>query len=118
SVAAIPEPLILYRQHPGNQIGARRLSLRDRIRRAGTMRLQGIEHRRRMYLLTLERLRDRGVAAEHYELLGEAIEHLDVRISLADRRVARFRPILRELMSGRYHRISGSIASVCRDLLV
>jgi glycosyltransferase involved in cell wall biosynthesis len=113
----IPEPLVSYRQHGGNQIGARRLGTLARLQRARTMRLDGLRARRAHHLAALERLAPLGAPAPRLELLRESVRHLDARIALPIRRGARIPPISRELSSGSYARISGGIASAARDLL-
>jgi glycosyltransferase involved in cell wall biosynthesis len=111
------EPLVQYRQHGENQIGAQRMGAAERLRRARGTRLEGLEARRRQHAAALQRLAGAGVAPERLELLRESIRHLDARIRLPEARPARLPMISRELSSGRYSRASEGVASAARDLL-
>jgi glycosyltransferase involved in cell wall biosynthesis len=114
----IEEPLLLYRQHAGNQIGARPLSLHERLERARSSRLDGLVRQRARNLEALERLGTAPLPDERREMLSQAIAHLDVRSRLPDGRAGRILPVLREIANGRYRRMSTGFASACRDLLV
>lgn len=117
-VKIIPEPLIMYRQHATNQIGARKTSLLERLRTARKVRAEGLSQRRSQHVATLERLHARGeLHPGRAQLLRDAIAHLSIRTNLSDRRLLRLRPILSELVRGRYHQSSDGVYSAARDLL-
>ncbi|CAA9372155.1 MAG: Alpha-L-Rha alpha-1,3-L-rhamnosyltransferase [uncultured Gemmatimonadetes bacterium] len=115
----VAEPLVLYRQHGGNQIGARRLGPAARLRRS---RRQGefmLGRKRILCAAALERLQSLpGVPEERLLLLREALEHLDARASLPRRRLLRVPAVLRELRAGCYARQGSGWRSAARDLLV
>jgi glycosyltransferase involved in cell wall biosynthesis len=116
-VSYIARPLILYRQHGGNQIGAGRLSLPERVRRARRQRVEGLGRQRTRNLQVLERLSRIPLSAEKADLLQQAIDHLEVRSGLSERRTERVVPVLREIATGRYRQMSRGLVSACRDLL-
>jgi glycosyltransferase involved in cell wall biosynthesis len=118
-VAAIPEPLILYRQHGGNQIGARRVSLLGRLRRARRLRFHDMERLRAQHQAVLGRLEELGAATPaRTAALDDAIRHLGVRTGLSDRRARRLAPIAGEVLSGAYARHGRGLSSALRDLLL
>lgn len=115
----VPEPLVLYRQHGGNQIGARRLGSAARLQRALRQGALQLRRRRLLCAAALERLESLGGAPDaRLVLLREALEHLDTRAALPRRRLLRVRPVLRELAAGRYARQGSGWRSAARDLLV
>ena len=118
-IGTLADPLIDYRQHGMNQIGASKLSLRGRFAKLVEPRGDRYEY----LLLRSTVLRDRliglngRVMAEAVVEAGQKAEHQAVRAGLPTRRVARVRPILRELSKGRYTRFSRGSADVVRDLI-
>lgn len=116
-VVFIPDALLRYRQHGGNQIGARRLGLGDRIERARGLRVAGFLRQRARDVEALKRLQGVPLRAGRREMLKEAIRHLDARSSLPELRSHRVLPVLREVASGRYGRMSRGLTSALRDLL-
>lgn len=115
----VPEPLVLYRQHGGNQIGARRLGSAARLLRARRHGALQLRRRRLLCAAALERLQALGGApGERLMLLREALDHLDTRAALPRHRLLRVRPVLRELAAGRYARQGSGWRSAARDLLV
>lgn len=115
----LPNPLIDYRQHESNQIGARRLSAVGKLRRVIE---PGADRNRRLLARALELVRK-------LEELGEAVSssrltaaqrkllHEQARSSLQPRRWARLIPILREVLSGRYKAFGGGFVDAARDLV-
>jgi hypothetical protein len=117
-IAPVAEPLVLYRQHGGNQIGARRLGLAARLRRARRLRTDGLERRLWLVSSARERLAARGAGSdEALRLLADAEAHLRVRCGLSARRLRRVAPVAGEVISGRYGRASRGLASALRDLI-
>jgi glycosyltransferase involved in cell wall biosynthesis len=113
----IAEPLVRYRQHAGNQIGARRMSPFERLRRARYERVEGLEIRRLHHRAAITRLEQLGAPSERLQLLRDSVTHLDARIGLPKLRTMRLPAITREATTGRYGRASEGLSSAVRDLL-
>ena len=125
-VAFIDEPLVRYRQHERQQIGApRRQNARPTQRR-----LQGFESALRRRNSTselhaiLSALEERLSAQQHtfdcrraLAFVGDYSLHLDVRANLPRKRLSRLPRILRELMSMRYHEYANGFRSAAKDLV-
>ncbi len=118
---AVPEPLVLYRQHAGQQIGARPESLLDKYRRrkrADTHFYEKIAEDYGAALTRLEacadRLPDRSVLAS----LQHKIEHWRIRAGMRAGRRWRLPIIARELLRGGYRRYGSGWKSATEDLLL
>ena len=125
-VVALDEPLIQYRQHERQQIGAP-----ARKKTAPEPRgVQAIEtaFRRRsssadlqQILETLEaRLLDQATGYDTRKALSFVTDysfHLNVRANLPQRRLNRVPSILRELISLRYHEYANGFKSAAKDLV-
>ena len=127
AVVAIDEPLVQYRQHERQQIGAP-----ERVESGAEPRgLESIEtaFRRRnssadLYQI-LETLEERLVAFTGFYDTGKALSfvndysfHLNVRANLPQRRrLNRVPSILRELLSLRYHEYANGFKSAAKDLV-
>jgi glycosyltransferase involved in cell wall biosynthesis len=125
-VVAIDEPLIKYRQHGRQQIGAPvRPELKAQLRG-----VQGIEtaFRRRNSTADLhkilETLEERLLAhASDYDtrkalaFVSDYAFHLNVRANLPQRRLNRLPRILRELLTWRYHEYANGFKSAAKDLV-
>lgn len=114
----LTEPLIDYRQHGTNEIGAAKPTIADRLDR---LRMSRGERNRRL-LDRARALADRaaaldGIAEPTLELLRGKVRHEEARSALPAARVLRILPVLRELASGRYHRFGRARFDVFRDLL-
>jgi glycosyltransferase involved in cell wall biosynthesis len=118
----ILEPLIQYRQHRGQQIGARRMSILDKVRwvrRAGpceySNRTQGyVDLRERLLALAAE---GRLYPTAHMVLVQEKSLHLSRRAAAHSARgTAKLERVFSELITGRYARYSNSWVSVVEDL--
>ncbi len=113
----VEEPLVLYRQHGGNAIGARRVGLVRRAGRARVLRAQGLRARHARNAAALERLTAWGADAARLQALGDSLEHLQVRMELAEHaRTLRLRGVAGELARRRYARFSEGVSSALRDL--
>ncbi|MDM0108317.1 glycosyltransferase family 2 protein [Variovorax sp. J22R24] len=118
SVDVMEDPLIEYRQHASNQIGARRDSFVEKVRKALASR--GDTHIKRaikaeLLLARLRKLGDR-VSPATIEKLHSKIEHQHFRASLPESRIARCVPVFREAMTGRYEKFGRGVRGVVRDL--
>lgn len=111
------DPLIQYRQHTANQLGARRGSVAERLRR--TFLPMRKEDLRRLEVMEnlLARLTGVGSHADVVRQVQGELDHLRVRTSLPPGRLYRLTPILRELFSGRYSRYSSGWRRAVRDLV-
>ncbi len=121
-LAIIEEPLALYRQHAGQQLGERKRSRLEqyvRARRLGTPHLQ---RHREMYGALRQHLQTHAglIAADNSALvasdLAEKIHHLDRRLWV---RAAWWRrPLaITEWLNGRYQRFSFGRKSLLQDLI-
>ncbi len=114
-VDVYPEPLGDYRQHGGNQIGAKRLSLLGKARRMLEPRGARNERLERNSAILLERIET--IAPEHLPAVREKYEHERVRNAFPASRWARLGPVLREARTGRYALSARGRADIVRDLL-
>lgn len=122
-VVAIDEPLIQYRQHERQQIGAP-------VRPAPKAQPHGVQAalRRRndsdeLHKI-LETLEERLLAqAQNYDtrralaFVSDYAFHLNVRANLPQRRLNRLPRILRELLTRRYHEYANGFKSAAKDLV-
>lgn len=117
-VAVIEDPLIEYRQHGGNEIGAARPDAGVRL---GRLRAQREERNARL-LQRAESLADRfaapssAVAASDLDRAREKVVHERARSGYPASRLRRIGPVVRELASGRYARYGRGAIDVLRDL--
>lgn len=115
----LPEPLIDYRQHASNQIGARRPALREKLAKAFAARgTKHVERLRRAEVL-LERLEALGTAvpAIYVQAQRQKVAHQRFRAELPASRPARWGRVLVAAMQGRYERFDRGWQSVVQDLL-
>ena len=126
-VALISEPLIKYRQHPRQQVGAPKgnagqsegvKSLED-IRAAinrgnqfDELIVKGTHIRQRLVAR-----RDRFASDAALALLDSRLKHLHARAGMPHGKLRRLGHILRELLTWRYHLYSNGIYSAAKDLL-
>ena len=114
-MAALPKPLIAYRQHSGNQIGIRRVKNRG-ITCAALYGPQVLRYE--AALARLLEFTDR-FPENTYNTgrLKETLTFLRVRADLPSARWRRLPEVLRELVLLRYHRYAFGWKSFRRDLL-
>lgn len=118
-VGLLEEPLVEYRQHSGNEIGASVLSVGDRVSRLGVSRSARNERllvRAEGLVDRLEALGDR-VPSTRLVAAREKVAHEQARSGYPASRAARIPPIVRELMTGRYSRYGRARFDVVRDLV-
>ena len=118
-IAPIEQPLIGYRQHGNNEIGAVKLTLSAKLRR---LTAPGWARNRRL----LERAE---ALATRYPQLGEwatptridavarKLAHEQARSALSVHRLARIAPVVREARTGRYSEFGGGLQDIVRDLV-
>lgn len=115
-VSFIEEPLIKYRQHTEQQIGARERNagVKKAIRSPNYLAMIAIGMRA---LDRLSQFRDVYGCDRAIATLGARIAHLHARASLPKEKFSRLRRVLRELLSRRYHLYSNGVYSAVKDLL-
>ena len=114
----LDEELIDYRQHGNNQIGAWRLSLVQKIlKKHNLVDYNARQERRAQTLLQRVVELDGLVPASQIEKVRQKLSHTRFRLALPRNRLARIRPVLREVATGRYGRYSTGILSIARDLI-
>ncbi|MDX9994573.1 MAG: glycosyltransferase [Rhodocyclaceae bacterium] len=117
-LAAVPEPLIAYRQHGANLVGGRRRTFLQEAR-AGLQLDRGDWYREELglwraldaRLATLSAIAARAA-------LADKIAHLEARARLPASRWRRVPGVLREVLAGRYARHARNWGSIALDLLV
>lgn len=118
-IAFIDEPLIKYRQHANNQIGARKLRLSEQWRLVQAVDLQAhLSLVHRQYTAAYSELSQRGVMSPDIKaLFEEKIRHIMRRQCLRIKgSVSCVVIVMTELISGRYSRYSNGWRSAARDL--
>ena len=121
-VVMIDEPLIKYRQHEGQQIGAPtpppkapKPSTLENLKRSnpitelhrilGTLEQRLLDHK------------DEYDCRKALAFVGNYSRHLDARANLPERRLNRVPTILRELLTWRYHEYANGFKSAAKDLV-
>ncbi|GLI26084.1 hypothetical protein ARHIZOSPH14_03260 [Agromyces rhizosphaerae] len=117
-VDVLEEPLIDYRQHGGNQIGAESLGWAGRMRRLREPR----DARNARLLARAEALAGRlpevpGIAPERVAEAADKLAHERVRSALPAARWRRVAPVVREWRTGRYGRFGLGAQDILRDLV-
>jgi glycosyltransferase involved in cell wall biosynthesis len=122
----IQEPLIKYRQHPRQQIGAKEKKVGD-DNDVGLSGFKNAMQRTNSYAEMIsigtqakQRLEERGdvyKSGQALERLEDRLKHLRARDGLPQGKLKRFSCVLRELWSRRYHRYSNGLRSAVKDLL-
>lgn len=121
-VVMIDEPLIKYRQHEGQQIGAPTPS--PKAPKSSTLeslkRSNPITELHRILETLEQRLLDHKDEYDCRKALAFAANysrHLDARANLPTRRLNRVPTILRELLTWRYHEYANGFKSAAKDLV-
>lgn len=121
-VIFINEPLIKYRQHERQQIGApkRTLAQPERSVQAALLRRNSTADLHEILSVLEQRLLAQQPSFDCRRALafvGNYSHHLDVRANLPRKRLSRLPRILRELMSLRYHEYANGFKSAAKDLV-
>ena len=121
-VVALDEPLVKYRQHTRQQIGAHEPTLRRQYRHARTMGREYFAREAGNFAAALERLTsrsDRPVRPGLLERLTAKVAHGAARLRMREvSRLGRLPLIARELLTGRYRRYSINWKAVPQDLFL
>ncbi len=122
SARAIRQPLIRYRQHPAQSVGALQRTLYQQYQAAKKMDRHVFATHTKMYEAAKARLetwRDEPLrAADLMEKLSDKIRHYRVRSEIRLRQRTRFVPSLAELITLRYQRYSLGWKSFAQDLFL
>lgn len=126
-VSFIEEPLIKYRQHSRQQIGARERKPDESGGPAGLSGVKEAMRRTNSYqemiaigMQVQQRLsehRDDYNSDDALSGLTARLSHLQTRAKLPQHPFPRFTCVVRELLTGRYHRYSHGLFSAAKDLL-
>jgi hypothetical protein len=113
-----PQPLIQYRQHSRNQIGAVKRDFAEQFERAGISRTDTYRQAAANFVAARERLLLAGgaVPAKVIRKFNAKIAHTQARAHLPQPRIRRLLPALYELAVGRYHCYSNGWRSFARDI--
>ena len=125
-ISFIEEPLVLYRQHEKQQIGApkndtsssKEININDF--RQQLRRRDSFDHLISVGERIRSRLLERSSTFEcraAIRALDARIHHMRVRDHMPHRRVMRVPQVMRELFTGRYHRYSNGLYSAGKDLV-
>jgi glycosyltransferase involved in cell wall biosynthesis len=119
-VAFIEEPLVAYRQHATQQIGAREVGPRPGVMAAATH-----VNAYSMHIASLRALQERlaaGLAGSEGAAAAGRIaiirRHFEARANLPARLLDRLPTVLRELASRRYHDYGNGVRSALKDLVI
>jgi glycosyltransferase involved in cell wall biosynthesis len=118
-VAFIDRPLVQYRQHGANQVGAaKKYGLRDLLSGAMPAPSSALRQEAEKWRVARERAAsiDQAAGADLRRLLAKE-QHTWARAQLSDVRLARVPRIVREFVVGNYHRYSAGSGSAMKDLL-
>lgn len=115
----LDRPVLDYRQHGANEIGARRLSIPGKLRRMlepGSERNRRLVNRARNLVERFEAMPAGTIPARRLAAARRKLEHESARSALSVHRGARIVPVLRELRTGRYAEFGRGFADAARDL--
>jgi len=118
STYLIDERLLDYRQHGGNQIGARKPTLADKLRKIGEPRQDRNRHLLARAEILVARIDALGalVRPARRELAVGKLAHDRARLALPRTRILRILPIAGGVVGGHYRRYSRGLRDALRDL--
>jgi len=120
-VAVIPEPLIFYRRHPRQMVGATKRSLYQQYLDAKHMDHEIFDRQVSMYAAVQARLRQPmadQIPAQSLAQIAEKIRHVRTRAAIRNRQCSRITHSFIELATLRYRRYSLGWKSFAQDLLL
>lgn len=120
-LAIINKPLIKYRQHSRQQIGATAKGFSEKLANAKQMDSNTYLTGFKQYMAARERLLAGGNAPCDEKVISRIeakIDHMRVRASMPKRKFQRLPLVLSELLKLRYHRYSNGWKSVAKDLFL
>ena len=114
----VSSPLIRYRQHGRNQLGASSRTLSDKVQsNLSADRRDGYRLEAERFRLLLDRLESLPTSHSVVPDVRDKIRHMEARASLSQHRLLRFRTILREMIAHRYGHYSNGWQSAAADIL-
>lgn len=118
-VDVLERATIGYRQHAANQVGAPQGSVRRLVRKLWTARADSHDRRAARARVLCDRLAAESspAIAPLQQKANERLSHELARAALPEGRLARLRPVLGELVRGRYARFGYGVRGAVRDLL-
>ena len=119
-VLPLATPLIRYRQHSEQQVGAKERKRDERGVREAMQRPTPYHDTIEIGMRVQQRLlehRDVYQSDEALSRLAAKLAHLRMRAKLPERPLTRFACVVRELLTGRYHVYSRGVFSAAKDLL-
>jgi glycosyltransferase involved in cell wall biosynthesis len=122
-IGIVDRPTVLYRQHPGQQIGARRLTSGELYEVARSMGPAYFRTNHDRVRLARERLRefaDRVVDPDDLERVDRKLAHQARRLAISESpsRARRILLALDELLHGRYARFSPAFSHALKDMFL
>jgi hypothetical protein len=117
-VGLLPRPVIKYRQHPRQQIGATHVDLVGKIKRPRKLGVDGYERVVAQYEAALNRVATIEGTAGKMKLVAAKLQHLHNRHLLPRHRGKRIAIVTKELLSMRYTLYSTGVMGALRDLTV
>jgi hypothetical protein len=123
-IAFIVDPLVMYRQHADQQIGAPKARTFMRTKKGDLFEAMSRTNAYDQLILVAEQVRTRLVeysqmieCSEALYKLDSHISHLRTRETLPKNKLRRVPGVSRELLARRYHRYSNGLYSAVKDLL-
>ena len=123
-VAFIEDPLVMYRQHAQQQIGAPHARTSTQTKKADLREAMNRTNAYDRLILVGEQVRARLIehsqtfeCSEALRKLDSHINHLRTREGLPEKKLRRVPGVSRELLTRRYHRYSNGLYSAVKDLL-
>jgi glycosyltransferase involved in cell wall biosynthesis len=122
-VSAMPAPLVRYRQHPNQSIGALKRTLYQQYLNARKLDGRWFAMQSTLYQAAMDRLVSPAaekfpVMPRNLHLLRAKISHWRRRSAIRDRKIARLVPSISEFLSLRYRRFSLGWKSFAQDLFL
>lgn len=120
-LAIIHEPLIKYRQHSKNQIGAIRKGFGQQLTKAKQTDSNTYITGLNQYMAAHERLLTISNGSYHKEVISQLeakMAHLHARADMPKRQLQRLPMVIKELVTLRYHRYSNGWKSAAKDLFL
>ena len=119
-IGFIAEPLILYRQHSAQQLGSKPRPPGDRWRSRLRVYRSEFPDELLAHNLIFQRLLERRsrMTPATRRFFVDKTDHLEARMAIPSPLWRRPGPILRELASGRYHRVSRGLLTAAKDLFL
>jgi glycosyltransferase involved in cell wall biosynthesis len=114
---AVTEPLIGYRQHSSNQIGVTKNTVQTRMAK---LTAEGRERNARLLARVTslaQRASELGTSPQAQKLIDASLRFQKARSSYPRNRLIRWIPVLGQVLTGRYFRVSNGPRDVLRDLV-